>query len=143
MPRKKKESEGTTETTYNQINGGTQESVEPKERNAQYEIECLQDRLRKLRAKKGITGYILRAEKSASVDIDDPTKIIDYAVLSSTVLNSGETLSNTFELGSVCRVTLEGEKAKMLTLRTNNHSLSVFMENSIDSDKIWKELDHP
>ncbi|UCG45540.1 MAG: hypothetical protein JSV58_01800 [Candidatus Bathyarchaeota archaeon] len=140
MPRKRKE-EDTTEDPNAQTVSVKQEPAAPREPQTERDIERLQDSLRRLKVKKGIIGYILRAEKSASIDINDPTKIIDYAVLSSIVLNAGEILSSSFELGGVYKVTLEGEKAKMLTLRTNNHSLSVFMENTLDSDKIHRELD--
>jgi predicted regulator of Ras-like GTPase activity (Roadblock/LC7/MglB family) len=62
--------------------------------------EKLHESLEDIKTREGIIGYILRTSDAASIDVKDPTKIIDYAVLSSTALEVGEELSETFELGS-------------------------------------------
>ncbi len=50
------------------------------------DAEKMQEKLQEIKDQEGIIGYILRSKKSASIDLKDPTKIIEYAVLSSTAL---------------------------------------------------------
>jgi predicted regulator of Ras-like GTPase activity (Roadblock/LC7/MglB family) len=140
MPRKKSRQEEETENPTAELESTMQENTIPLRLKSQHNTENLQNSLGNLKTKEGIIGYILRAPKSASIDIKDPTKIIDYAVLSSTVLDAGESLSSTFELGKMHKVTLEGKDAKMLTLRIGDNNLSIFMNKSVNPDKILKDL---
>jgi predicted regulator of Ras-like GTPase activity (Roadblock/LC7/MglB family) len=101
----------------------------------------LQESLEDIKTRKGIIGYILRTSQSASIDLKDPTKIIDYAVLSSTALETAEDLSETFELGEIQNVLLEGKDAKILLLKLEDQRLSIFMERNVDHEQISKDLD--
>jgi len=96
--------------------------------------------LESIRGKEGVIGYILRNSKSASVDINDPTKIIDYAMLSAESLETGEIASEIFELGSINSVVIEGNNVKVLSLVVGDQRLSVFMDRKVDHNKIFKEL---
>lgn len=44
------------------------------------ETDILQEKLQEIKEQEGIIGYIFRNSKSASIDLKDPTKIIDYAL---------------------------------------------------------------
>jgi len=96
--------------------------------------------LEKIQAKEGVIGYILRAATSASVDIKDPSKIIDYAVLSASTLESAEGLLEAFGLGKFCSIVVEGRDLKVLLLTIGEYRVSVFMEKNVDHDPIRKEL---
>jgi len=96
--------------------------------------------LENIKSKEGVIGYILRGSNSAAVDIRDPTKIIDYAALSAMALESGEHISDTFQLGRINTIILEGKDIKILSLIIEDHRLSIFMEKNIDHDAICKEL---
>jgi predicted regulator of Ras-like GTPase activity (Roadblock/LC7/MglB family) len=100
----------------------------------------LHESLKDIKARAGVIGYILRSSDSASIDLKDPTKIIDYAVLSSTALEAGEDLSKTFELGEIQNVLLEGNDAKILSLKVEDQRLSIFMERTVSHEKIHKDL---
>lgn len=102
--------------------------------------ENLHGNLENIKAKEGIIGYILRDPKSASVDIKDPSKIIDYAILSSTVLDSGEYMKNTFELGRINNIVVEGGNVRVLSLTIGDHRISVFMNKKVDHNTIYKDL---
>lgn len=97
--------------------------------------------LENIRNKEGVIGYILRNSKSASVDINDPTKIIDYAMLSSESLEAGRVATEIFQLGSMNSVVVEGNDVKVLSLVIGDQRLSIFMEKKVDHNKIFKELD--
>lgn len=107
---------------------------------SQEQIENLRASLENIKTREGVIGYILRASNSASVDIKDPSRIIDYAVLSSTVLDSGELISDTFKLGKINTIILEGEDVKILSLIIDGHRLSVFMEKKVDPNAIYNDL---
>ena len=104
-------------------------------------IEKLRENLERLKARKGINGYILRGSKSASVDLKDPTKIIEYAALSSTTLESAEGISRATYLGNIKRVVLEGKTVKILSVIISEYRLSIFMDKNIDHNDICTELD--
>ena len=97
--------------------------------------------LESIRSEEGVIGYISRNSKSASVDINDPTKIIEYAMLSAESLETGEVASEIFKLGSINSVVTEGNDVKVLSLVIGDQRLSIFMDRKVDHNKISKELD--
>lgn len=96
--------------------------------------------LENINTKEGVIGYILRGPTSASVDIKDPSRIIEYAVLSATAFESSESLSHLFGFGKIRSVVLEGKDVKILCLTIGDHRLSVFMEKTVDHNSIYKKL---
>lgn len=102
--------------------------------------EKIRQNIDKVKVKEGIIGYILRSTKSASIDLKDSTKIIDYAVLSSSALEASEELSNTFELGDVKHVIVEGNIVKLLSFIIEENKVSVFMEKNVDHKRVYEDL---
>jgi predicted regulator of Ras-like GTPase activity (Roadblock/LC7/MglB family) len=96
--------------------------------------------LENINTKEGVIGYILRGSTSASVDIKDPSKIIEYAVLSATAFESSENLTSLFELGKIRSVIVEGKDVKILCLTIDNNRLSIFMDKKVDHNPIIKKL---
>jgi len=129
MPRKK----------VQQIETSEQVEWTPKT-EAKEPLADLRTVLENIKAREGVIGYILRAETSASVDIKDPSKIIDYAVLSASALESVESLSEAFGLGKIYNIVVEGKDLKVLLLTVGEQRVSVFMEKGVDHDLICKEL---
>lgn len=103
-------------------------------------MEILQEKLQSIKSREGIIGYILRGPNSASIDLKDPTKIINYALLSATAFEAGQDMSTMFENGEVATILVEGENAKLLSMVVNNHHLSIFMEENVDHKKLCKDL---
>ena len=116
-----------------------EEKEAPKKKQKRKNNE-LQERLKNIKIRQGIIGYILRTSRSASIDLKDPTKIIDYAVLSSTTLDAAADLSETFELGEIQNILLEGKDAKILLLKVEDQRLSIFMDRNVDHEKIYRDL---
>lgn len=112
----------------------------PAKNQSKDDLEDLRESLQEIRGRKGIVGYILRASDSASIDFKDPSKIGDCAVLSATAFDEGRAMANTFRVGEVSTILLEGAKMKMLLLALGEHRLSVFMENIVDHDLLCKDL---
>lgn len=104
------------------------------------EIQNLRRSLEEIKARDGVLGYILRASTSAAVDIKDPSKIIGYAALSASVLDSGEEISNIFNLGEIKTILLEGADTKILSLISGDHRVSIFMEKKFDHKELSDDL---
>ena len=104
------------------------------------DIENVQEKLQNIKGREGIIGYILRGPNSASIDLKDPTKIIDYAVLSATAFEAGQDMSAMFEIGEVDSIITEGEDTKILSRVVNDHRLSIFMEKDVDHNRLCKDL---
>jgi len=100
----------------------------------------LRSALERLKSKDGIIGYIIRGPTSASVDIKDPSKIIDYAALSTEATELGEISSEAFDLGKVLYIVVEGKNAKMLLLKKGEQELTVFVEKNVDHNAVLREL---
>jgi len=104
------------------------------------EIADLRAALESIKSKEGVIGYIIRGPTSASVDINDPSKIIDYAALSAEAHESSENLSDTFGLGKIGSIVLEGKSIKVLSLGRGQQRISIFMEKNVDHNAVYKEI---
>lgn len=102
--------------------------------------EKLQEKLQEIRDQEGIIGYILRGAKAASIDLKDPKKIIDYAVLSSTAFDASHNMTEALQMGEPEKIVIESEETKLLSMNVNNHRLSIFMEKSVNHNKLYKNL---
>ena len=118
----------------------TTETAEPTViENATFE-STLRANLEEIRNYDGIVGYILKNTNSASIDLKDPAKIIDYAILSSTTFDSTEELSKLFNLEGIKDIIINGKNLKMISLTIEKDRISVFLENSSDADRVLKRI---
>jgi predicted regulator of Ras-like GTPase activity (Roadblock/LC7/MglB family) len=108
--------------------------------DAKNEFEELQEKLQEIKDQEGIIGYILRSKKSASINLNDPRRIIDYAVLSSTAFDASQEMTEALQLGEPKKFVIESEETKLLSMNVNNHRLSIFMEKSVNHNKLYKNL---
>ena len=120
----------------------TLETEEPitESQDKKEETEELKAKLEVIKDKPDVIGYILRNSRSATIDAKDPTKIIDYALLSSSTIDIAEELSNIFNLGECNKIIVEGKNAKLLSISIGENSISIFMDKKADTEKIRKEL---
>jgi len=100
----------------------------------------LSDKLAKVRKDKDIIGYIIRNTTSATVDLQEPEKIVEYAIFSSQVLDSSQDISDIFELGAVSSVLIEGKESKALCMNIEGNKISIFMEKDADEADILKQI---
>jgi len=103
-------------------------------------VSNLRANLEEIKTYDGIIGYILRNSTSAAIDLKDPTKIIDYAILSSSALGASEELSELLDLGEAKDIVIEGGAIKVLSLTVDENKVSIFMEKDADCEKILKKL---
>lgn len=104
------------------------------------EVEMMLEKLQEIKDQEGIMGYILRGSKSASIDLKDPTKIIEYAVLSSTAYDVSKKLTETLQTGELDNLVVESEDTKFLSTSVNDHQVTIFMKKNVDHGKLFKNL---
>lgn len=103
-------------------------------------VNDLRASLEEVKTYDGVIGYILRNSTSAAIDLKDPTKIIDYAILSSSALDASEELSELFNLGEVKDIVVKGKDVKAVSLIIGENRISIFMEKGVDSERILRKL---
>ncbi len=102
--------------------------------------ENLKTRLEEIKGYDGVIGYILRNATSAAIDLKDPTKLIEYAILSASALDAAEELSELFSLGEFENILVEGRDTKILSLTIGENRVSIFLEKNADIEKPLKKL---
>jgi len=103
-------------------------------------VDDLRANLEEIKTYDGVVGYILRNSSSAAIDLKDPSKIIDYAIISSSALDASEELSKVFDLGAIKDIIVEGKAVKVLSLTVGENRISVFLEKDADCEKILRKL---
>jgi predicted regulator of Ras-like GTPase activity (Roadblock/LC7/MglB family) len=103
-------------------------------------VNNLRANLEEIKTYDGVIGYILRNSTSAAIELKDPTKLIDYAIFSSSTLDAGEELSELFDLGAVKDIVVEGKGVKVLSLTVGENRISIFLDKDADCEKILKKL---
>ena len=89
---------------------------------------------------EGILGYILRNATSATIDLKDPAKLVEYAILSSQALDSSQEISELFAIGEIESVLIEGKDTKALCMAIGENKVSIFMEKNTDHTDILKRV---
>jgi len=103
-------------------------------------VNNLRADLEEIKTYDGVIGYIIRNSTSAAIDLKDPTKLIDYAVLSSSALDASEALSEDFNLGDVKSIIVTGKTVKVLSLTVSDNRISVFMDKEANYEKVLRKL---
>lgn len=104
------------------------------------DIEIVQQKLHTIIDQEGILGYIIRDPKSASVDLKVPSKLNDYAILSSTAREISHSMAESLHMGEVDTMVAESETTKLLSMNLNNCHISLFMKKDIDHNNLSKKL---
>jgi predicted regulator of Ras-like GTPase activity (Roadblock/LC7/MglB family) len=96
--------------------------------------------LAEINKRKGVIGYILRNATSAAIDLKDPTKLVEYAILSSQALDSSKEISELFDLGDIENILIEGRDSKALCMAIGENKVAVFMEKDADHADILRRV---
>jgi predicted regulator of Ras-like GTPase activity (Roadblock/LC7/MglB family) len=96
--------------------------------------------LAEIRKLKGVSGYILRSETSAIVDLTEQDKIIEYAILSSQISESSREIAKQFSMADIESVLVEGKNVKVLCMSVGENKISVFMEKTATHAWIIKRI---
>ncbi|MGB9914677.1 MAG: hypothetical protein ACPLIG_04965 [Candidatus Bathyarchaeales archaeon] len=96
--------------------------------------------LAEIRKTKGVTGYILRNTTAATIDLQEPAKLVQYAILSSQALESSQQIAEQFQLGEVETTIIEAADAKLLCINKDEIKIAIYMEPKTDHNDIQKRI---
>ena len=99
----------------------------------------LHSSLVKLGKTPGVKGYILRNSTSAVIDLKNPAKLVEYALLASEVTDACHESSILFDL-NITRAVVTGRKLKMLCMIIGENKLGIFMEKTVDHTDISNRI---
>jgi len=105
-------------------------------------LTSLCTKLGEINKRKGVLGYILRNATSATIDLKDPTKLVEYALLSSQALDSGKEISELFDIGEIENILIEGKDVKALCMAIGENKVSIFMEKDAEHTDILRRVSH-
>jgi hypothetical protein len=137
----KKRSMNETITVAEEVVITTEDSAEEKaspEENSGY--PNLLAAAQEIRKNEEVIGYILKGELKATVDLDDSSKIIEYAMLASQAFESSEMFAESCSLGDIENIIIEGKSLKALCINLGQNQLSVFMKRNADHAFIIETL---
>jgi len=103
-------------------------------------FKSLNNNLKNLKNLKGIMGYIIRNAASATIDLKQSEKLVEYAIFTSQVMDSSKELAELFDLGDLVTILIEGEELKVLIMIIKENTINIFMDKSVDHINIAKKV---
>lgn len=103
-------------------------------------FKIISENLKSIRNLKGVMGYIIRNGASAAIDLQEPEKLVEYAIFTSQVVDSSQELAKLFSVGDISTVLVEGENLKVLTMIIKENKINIFMKKSVDHVKIAEKI---
>ncbi len=105
-----------------------------KVNNEDLHYESLFASAQEIRKNPDVLGYILRGESNATVDLHEPEKIVEYAIMSSQAFESSKMMMESLGLGTIENIVVEGKNLKVFCLGLGENKLSVFMQKAAPHD---------
>jgi hypothetical protein len=109
------------------------EDANPSETNIRRNLD-------QIRNENSVIGYIMRNSTSAAIDLKDPTKIVEYALFSSSAFDASQELASFLTLGEIRHIEVETKRIKALSLVIDETKVSLFMEKGADSIRFLRKL---
>jgi len=99
----------------------------------------LRSNLVKIKRTPGVRGYILRNTTTAVIDLQDPRKLVEYALLSSEATDACRKMSDLFSIDA-SKIVVEGSEMKMLCTIMGENRLCIFMEKNVDHANLQEQI---
>ena len=96
--------------------------------------------LEEIRKFDGVTGYILRNDQTALIDLEDPAKLVEYALLSSKALETGQKLPEILNLGPMENILIQAGTVTVICKTVDENKINIFMKKGTDTTKILDVL---
>ena len=107
-----------------------------------FEYTNLNNALVEIKKTSGITGYILKSPTSATIDLSDSKKLVEYSFLTTKILDSSQAASKLFDIGKIESATVEGKTVKVLFIIKGENRASLFMDKNVDCAEVLKKLEN-
>jgi predicted regulator of Ras-like GTPase activity (Roadblock/LC7/MglB family) len=127
MGKKKRSMNETAATVLAEDNAPIVEAVEENQVS-----QDLSTRLLGICERSGVLGFILRDATTATINLKEPEKLIEYALLTSQALESSQEISQMFNMGEFSSTLIEGKEMKTLCFVLEENRVSIFMEKDVD-----------
>jgi hypothetical protein len=96
--------------------------------------------LAEIRKKNKLIGFTLKNSTRAMIDLDKKEDLTQLSLLANQLFDSSAKLLNACKQGSMKSAVLEGSKMRVLCLSVSGNQISVFMEKTVDYDRIVEKL---
>lgn len=127
-----------TEEVYN-IQIIEQQTPESQEGQSVEKPKTIRDLLEEIKAQENVIGYAIR-NGATNIDLKDPTKLLEFAILSSASIDAGEELSTLFNVGQIKHITVIGKNVKIVSLILDGNKISLFLERNTNPEEIIEKL---
>jgi len=135
MAKKKKSMSETADTVFAEESAPIVEAVEEKQVS-----QDLATRLSKMCERPEVLGFIMRDTTTATINLKEPERIVDYALLTSQALESSQEISQMFNLGDFESTLIEGKNMKTLCFVLDENRVNIFMEKDVDHADILNSV---
>jgi len=135
MAKKKKSMSETVDTVFAEESAPIVEALEEKQ-VSQDLATCLS----KMCERPEVLGFILRDATTATINLKEPEKIVDYALLTSQAMESSQEISQMFNLGDFESTLIEGKNMKTLCFVLDENRVNIFMEKDVDHADILNSV---
>ncbi len=132
---KKKKDPAETETIVNEENATLIELAEETQGSPD-----LIKSLSKACKRKTVLGYIIRDLNTATIDLKEPEKLVDYAMLTAQALESSQEIGQLFPVGELKGTVVEGKEIKAVCLIIGEIKISVFMKKGVDHAELLSDI---
>ncbi len=132
---KKKKDVAETETIVNEENAAVIDLAEETKASSD-----LIKSLSKACKRKTVLGYIIRDSNTATIDLKEPEKLVDYAMLTAQALESSQEMSKLFPVGELKGTVVEGKEIKAVCLIIGESKISVFMKKGVDHVELLSDI---
>ena len=85
---------------------------------------------------EGVLGYILKNDSTATINLKDSQKTVEYALLTSQAFDAIKEFSNLFSLGKLESATIECATLKVVLVKIGEYTLNVFMGKTVEPQKV-------
>ncbi len=118
----------------------TEDIAEAKVEDENPVYERLFASVQEIRNIEGVLGYILRGESKAAVDLDDHSKLVEFALFSSQTFETANAVGETFGLGEIDSVVVEGKDMKAFSVNLDENKLTLFLEKATPVEGLLEKL---
>jgi predicted regulator of Ras-like GTPase activity (Roadblock/LC7/MglB family) len=87
-----------------------------------------------------VTGYIMRNDTSAIIDLKNPARLTEYAILTSQAVESAQQISELFNMGTTENILITGKDTQVLCIAIGENNAAIFMEKNADHNDILSRL---
>ena len=103
-------------------------------------INSLSARLAEINKQPEVTGYIIRNQTDAVLNLKDTPRPAEHALLTAHATTAAQELSTLFNMGTPENILITGNDAKALCVTHSEANIAVFMEKHVDHKRVLKQI---